>query len=163
MVRKPIHSRNGRQLAQWRANSVSGLGKRHRSLPSSLGRAVPAARPTEHLPFQGRAFFTAPCLCEFCPCGIPVRRANCAPIKEDWRTHSSWAACVLGLPLMGLYQAGRSSVRRGSCGKSTQEQIKLTQQIRRQKTTVKCVFFLPTALKTIKSWMVAKFFPLLPS
>lgn len=27
------------------------------------------------------------CLHKFCPCGIPVKSAKCASIKEDWRPH----------------------------------------------------------------------------
>lgn len=71
---------------------------------------------------------------------------------------------MLGLPVMGLQQAGRSSVKTDSCGKSTQEQIQLIQGNksggRKQQYNVS---WFSGALKTIKSWMVTKLFPLLPS
>lgn len=55
----------------------------------------------------------APCLHKSRPCGIPVKSANCAPIKEDWRTQAAAEQCVC----TGSACGGTLSSRKIKCKK----------------------------------------------
>lgn len=90
MVKKtPAHFKNQRQLTWWGSDCVSGL-RRGTDLcwAPSAGPRQPSDRWNGTSAFPGNTAL-ASCLHKFCPCGIPLKSANCAPIKEDWRTHTA--------------------------------------------------------------------------
>lgn len=90
MVKKtPAHFKNQRQLTWWGSSCVSDL-RRGTDLcwAPSAGARQPSDRWNGTSAFPGNMALAA-CLHKFCPCGTPAKSANCAPIKEDWRTHTA--------------------------------------------------------------------------